>query len=92
MPTPSDWNALSQLLASGQRRRVLLALTKPRSPSRLAAKLRLPVPNVSRALGDLRRMRAVVCLNPRRRKGRLYSLTAKGRGLAKALHRLGAPP
>jgi len=56
-----DWHALNVLLASRQRRGVFPALRTPQSPSRLAAKLHLPPSNVSRALGDLRRNRAMEC-------------------------------
>ncbi len=83
-----DWDSLSRLLASKHRLAVLVALRSPKTPSHLALALEVPLPRVSRALRDLERIRAVRCLNPRRRKGKLYARTARGNGLLRELRRL----
>lgn len=83
-----DWDSLSALMASKLRLAVLRTLRSPRTPTQLARSLDIPLPHVSRALRDLREMGAVRCVNPQRRKGRLYTRKAKGKRLLDQLRRL----
>jgi len=80
-----DWDSLSVVLAGRVRREVLLALGRPKTPSQLAVELDIPPPHVSRALRDLKEIKAVWCRNPRRRKGKLYQRAAKGDRLVRKL-------
>ena len=87
-----DWTALSTVVASRKRMAVLRALRVPATPSRVARHLKMPLPHVSRALAELRSVGAVKCLNPRRRKGRIYARTRKGQGLFEEARRLAGNP
>jgi predicted transcriptional regulator len=49
-----------------------------RTPAQLSEELNIPRERVRRALGQLERTRMVVCLTPRRRKGKVYAITEQG--------------
>lgn len=72
--------------ASKYRRIILLALhNTDKTPTQLSQELSLISEQVSRALKELLECELVLCLNPRARKGRIYSLTPQGRAIASKL-------
>lgn len=60
------------------RKRVLLALDRPRMPTELAEATRIRWGYVNVILRDFRKLGVVSCLNPNECTGRLYRLTPRG--------------
>jgi DNA-binding MarR family transcriptional regulator len=76
----SDWGDVGYLLASQLRVQILRALEeRVITPSQLAQVLARSRSTTSTLLKGLRERGLVECLNPNQRKGRLYSITDKGR-------------
>lgn len=73
-----SWDDVSFVMASKNRRTLILLLQIPKTPTILAKNTKMNLANVSRTLSDLDRQGLVECLTPRKKVGRIYSLTAKG--------------
>ena len=73
------WEDVSYVIRSKTRKAVLIGLKTPKTPSLLAQTLKTSIPNVSRALKQLRNRQIVACLTPNERTGRIYALTDKGK-------------
>jgi DNA-binding transcriptional ArsR family regulator len=73
-----DWSKYSFLLTAKNRRKILLALDKPRIPTELASISGLNLSHVSRALRELSNKGIVECLTPKSRVGKLYKRTKFG--------------
>jgi DNA-binding MarR family transcriptional regulator len=71
------------------RKRVLLLLTNPNTPTALAKRLGTDRPSVSRAILFLCSKGLVRCLNPDDKRGRLYAVTAKGKKVIVDIKRMG---
>ncbi len=67
------------------RKRVLLALDRPRMPTELAEATGIRGGYVNAILRDFRKLGLVSCLNPSEGTGRLYRLTPRGARLRTAL-------
>lgn len=77
---PTDlWNDVSFVVASKNRRAILLDLENPKTPTMVAKGTNLNVANVSRTLSELEKVGLVVCLTPKKKMGRIYSHTQKGK-------------
>ena len=74
-----SWKDVSYVIASKTRRAIILKMEYPRIPTFLAKDLNINLANVSRALTELEDKGIVVCLTPKRRVGKIYSLTKKGK-------------
>jgi predicted transcriptional regulator len=74
-----SWNDVSFVMASKNRKAVLLELENPKTPKILAEKVDINLAHVSRALTELDKKGLVVCLTPRKKVGRIYALTDKGK-------------
>ncbi|NPA75551.1 MAG: winged helix-turn-helix transcriptional regulator [Euryarchaeota archaeon] len=82
-----DWNAVSYVISSELRLKILIHLSKDAStPSSLARALNEPISRISTALKELSELGAVVCLTPERKKGRLYRATDKGIKIIGIIH------
>jgi len=77
---------LGYLIASSISRKILYALKFGyETPTSISKFLRISLSNVSTKLSELKRRGIVICINPERRKGRIYIITDKGELLLKNL-------
>jgi predicted transcriptional regulator len=82
----SIWEDYGQVVASKHKRGVMLALqNRPMTPTEISKEIGVNVTHVSRSLRELIKKQVVICLTPKRRKGRVYSLTEKGIGIVELL-------
>ena len=79
------WKETSFVLASAQRKRIVIALAIPMTPSHLAKRTGISLSNIGAKLNDLEKQGIVVCHTPKTRKGKIYGLTNKGKAVAKAI-------
>jgi predicted transcriptional regulator len=75
------WEDVSYVIASKTRKAILLRLETPRTPTFLAKDLGINLANVSRALTELEGKDVVICLTPKQKVGKIYSLTKKGKDI-----------
>jgi DNA-binding MarR family transcriptional regulator len=71
----------SYVLGGKFRRRVFMELRRKRIPSDIASDIKASTTQVSRTLKQLERRGLVECLTPGSKKGKIYSLTEKGKEL-----------
>ena len=77
---------LGFVLASRYRMEVVKQLAlSPMTPSQIAKKTGIYISHVSLTLRDLAKEGIVRCINPKRRKGRLYVLTDTGKWIAERI-------
>lgn len=74
-----SWDDIGFVMASKNRKAILLHLEEPKTPTILAKNIGINLANVSRALTELDDKELVVCLTPKKRVGRIYALTKKGK-------------
>lgn len=79
------WTTYSFVIRGRTRTRIFLALEMPKTPSQIAAELKLSTTHVSRALKELSDKGLVRCLTPKEKFGRIYNVTPTGRKLLGAL-------
>jgi predicted transcriptional regulator len=79
------WEDAAFVLKSSKRKQVLIFLETPKTPTQLAKAMKSSLPNISLKLGDLTKRGLVVCINPHDGKGRIYTLTDKGKEVLKAI-------
>ena len=81
-----EWEAYGFIVAGKCRRSVCLALLNhPKTPHEVSTEIGISPAHVSRALKELVGQGIVRCLNPERRKGRVYSLTGLGLKVSKVM-------
>ena len=81
-----EWYLLAYVLSSKYRAEILKKMkNSPLTPSEVSRELNCPLSRVSEALKDLERVNLVVCITPKRSKGRLYKLTEKGEKILQRL-------
>jgi len=86
MANKEYWNNYGYVLASKYRKAILKALTeRPRTPTEIANQLKCNVSHVSRSLRELQKRNLIKCINPHRRKGKVYDATDKGLKIGKAM-------
>jgi predicted transcriptional regulator len=76
-----SWDEISYVIASKTRKSIVVKLDTPRTPTFLAKDLSINLANVSRALTELEKKNVVVCLTPKQKVGKIYSLTKKGKDI-----------
>ena len=76
-----SWDEISYVIASKTRKSIVIKLDTPRTPTFLAKDLSINLANVSRALTELEEKKVVVCLTPKQKVGKIYSLTKKGKDI-----------
>lgn len=88
--TQSDYKLLGRVLASNHRMRTLgLLAERVMTPAEIAQSLDLERSHVSKTLKELQELGLVECKNPSLRKGKLFSLTGRGRQTFDSLRSLG---
>ena len=76
-----SWDEVSYVIASKTRKAIVSRLDTPRTPTFLAKDLDLNLANISRAITELEDKDIVVCLTPKQKVGKIYSLTKKGKDI-----------
>ena len=74
-----DYKKLSFVLAGELRKKIVLALDEPKTPTQLKEAIKTQDSSIARTLRELTEKGVVVCLFPKKRKGRLYQLTKEGK-------------
>ncbi len=74
----TDVETYSWILRGSQRRKILKAMDKPKTPTIVQEETKIKVSNVSDVLREMEDKGLATCLNPKDKKGRLYTLTKKG--------------
>lgn len=83
-----SWDEISYVIASKTRKSIVVKLDTPRTPTFLAKDLSINLANVSRALTELEERNVVVCLTPKQKVGRIYSLTKKGKDILVKMNKM----
>jgi predicted transcriptional regulator len=82
-----NWKLYSFVVRSEQRRKIILSLEKPKTPTQIAQEIKASVSHVSRALSQFAEKEIVECLTPKEKVGRVYTLTKAGKEILKHLKR-----
>ncbi len=80
-----DWDKFSFVVSGINRKRVLLAIPKPMTPTQISERTKTSLSNVSHALTELKKQKLVKCINPKARVGKIYRQTKLGREIASGL-------
>jgi len=82
------WTTYSFVIRGKTRKKIFLALENPKTPSQMAAELKVSTTHVSRALKELSDKGLVKCLTPAEKFGRIYHLTGTGKKLLDVFKRM----
>ena len=78
------WNEYGYIIASNYRLKVVRSLLiHPKTPKQISVETKIGLTHVSRTLKELATREMVQCINPQEVKGRVYTLTDKGKKVAK---------
>ena len=81
-----DWNLYGYIIASEYRKKIISSLAKgPKSPKEISEETRLYLSHVSFVINELVKKELVECLTPNLKKGKIFSLTVKGKRFAEML-------
>ncbi len=84
-----DWVKYSFVARGMNRKRILIHLTSPMTPTQLTNAAKVSISHVSKALRDLKDMHLVECINPDEKVGKIYRRTKDGNEIAKYLEKIG---
>lgn len=85
----TDWDLIGFIIGSKYRRNVLFSLKEnPKTPKQLSQMNDISINHISNILSELNAKGLVECKNPDMKKGRLYSITEKGKELASVLEKI----
>jgi predicted transcriptional regulator len=76
-----NWTDYSFVIRGQNRKKVLLALDSPKTPTQIAEETGLNLSHVSRALRELTEKKLVECVTPKERTGRIYQLSSSGKAV-----------
>lgn len=75
-----DWNSVSFVMSGKLRIRILIELKNgQKTPSELAAILKIPRSHVSKTIKELEEKELIKCLTPDRRKMKFYTISSTGK-------------
>jgi predicted transcriptional regulator len=77
--TDNDWELYSWVIRGNQRRKVMMALGKPKIPTEIKSEAQMSLTNVSKILRAFKKKGLVICLTPNSKTGKIYALTDKGK-------------
>ncbi|MFQ5647948.1 MAG: archaellum operon transcriptional activator EarA family protein [Candidatus Aenigmatarchaeota archaeon] len=83
------WDLYSFVVRSEQRKKVILSLKEPKTPTQIAKDVKLSTSHVSRSLADFLKKGIVSCLTPKEKIGRVYELTPEGKKILERLSKEG---
>ena len=75
----NDWGLYSWVIRGNQRRKVMMALGKPKIPTEIKSEAQMSLTNVSKILRAFIKKGLVICLTPDSKTGKIYELTDKGK-------------
>ena len=84
----TELDDIAWVLRGRQRRKVILALSKRKTPTLIKEETEMSLNNVSDILRLFVKKGLAVCLNPKEKAGRLYCLTKNGEAIKEELERL----
>jgi predicted transcriptional regulator len=77
-----DWNSVSFVMSGKPRIRILIELKNgQKTPSELAAILKIPRSHVSKTIKELEEKELIRCLTPDRRKMKFYIISDTGKDI-----------
>ncbi|MBS3079099.1 helix-turn-helix transcriptional regulator [Candidatus Pacearchaeota archaeon] len=79
MKKVTKWDLVSYVLASSYRKKVLSALSTPKTPSAISKEISINKTHISRALAELEDKGLIKCLTPNSKKGKIYSIQDLGK-------------
>ena len=82
------WDDVSFVLRSVQRKKIILVLETPLTPTYIAKKTGISLSNVGTKVGDLKKKGIVKCLTPNVRKGKIYGLTRDGKEILEKIKKM----
>ncbi len=75
-----DWNTVSFVMSGKPRIRIMIELKNgQKTPSELAAILKIPRSHVSKTIKELEEKDLIKCLTPDRRKTKFYTISDQGK-------------
>ena len=83
-----NWEKYSYVVRGRNRKRILLSLNSPMTPTQIAAVAKVSLSHVSKALRDLKKYELVICINPDEKVGKIYKRTEEGNEIAEYLKKL----
>ena len=83
-----DLKKYSFVLAGELRQKIVISLNEPKSPTQLVNEIGTQDSSIARVLRQLRSEKDVLCLFPKKKKGRMYDLTADGKLIREKLVKL----
>ncbi len=84
--TKERWMNYSYVISSKVRTKIIKALeNKPLTPTQIAEKTDMNLSQVSHSLRDLTDENLIECMNPKKKKGRLYTLLEDGEWVLKKI-------
>jgi len=79
MKKVTRWDLVSFVIASSYRKKVLSALSTPKTPSAISKEISINKTHISRALAELEDKGLIKCLTPNSKKGKIYSIQDLGK-------------
>ncbi|MEK6843421.1 MAG: hypothetical protein AABY04_02945 [Candidatus Micrarchaeota archaeon] len=73
------WDDVSFVIGSRKREEIFLLLETPRTPTQLSKMAKISLSNIWIKLKALEERKLILCLTPKVRKGKIYSLTSEGK-------------
>lgn len=80
-----NWGDYSFVIRSENRKKVFLALSKPKTPTEISKEIELNLGYISNIIISLLERKLVECLNPEEKRHRLYRRSKKGEKLVKEI-------
>ena len=74
-----DLERYSFVMAGELRQKIVKLLDEPKTPTQLMDNIKTQDSSIARTLRELTKEKIVVCLFPKKKKGRLYALTKEGK-------------
>ena len=82
----NKWELIGKINASSYRKKILIILQDPKTPSQLEKETKIKFSHVSRALTELTENKLIECLTPNLRKNKIYKITNLGHKILKSLN------
>lgn len=74
-----DWGLISYIISSKARRKILENMDYPKTPKQISIETEIGLSYVSKLLSEMVSKELVICLTPKKNKGKLYALTDKSK-------------
>jgi len=79
----TKWDNISFIVRSSPRKKVILALQEPKTPTQLSKELGINIGFISNILIDLQKRELIECLSPNEKRHRFYQVSKNGKGILK---------